>query len=531
MSRPRAKSERTRWVRGWLAGKVAGVFAAGGLLYWLTRSRWLDDWDSVQFALGVTDFNLFQHQPHPPGYPLYILSGWLGGLMGSSPQSALVSVSCLSGGLFLAAWFYVAARRVGESTAWVATGMLAAAPIVWMTATKVLTDMPASAFMAVQLGLVFRYLDHRQRGWLVGAAIAGAIGVGLRPQNVLAVGLMLLGGVAVAGGRKRDAWMAGAVLGAGCLAWLVPTMWLQAGTPQADGDWLAYPARVLEQWKWRLDKPTVFVGAGNWSWDYLLRRTYRHTLKAWYVLGMGWGADQGMLGWSCAGLYGLGLWRYVGRFREQGSRHRALWRHALWWAPVYVLTIFICLPPSPRYYLPIAPLWVLPAASGLLELPGRWRMLAGLLPALMWVTGVGLALEGHTTPPPPVRLVERVKHLHEPEQWGKVALLLSQSRRHADYYAPEFYLNSPGAGRPKQERLEEAVAIYTDDAQFLEKTGWQGMELKEVARFERSRLIHSKHPEVSLWQVRPADSARARHPINGADRAGDGRHRPGTGRD
>ena len=50
-----------------LAG--AAVYAAAHLPF-LARS--LEDIDSINFALGLRDFDVAQHQPHPPGYPVYI---------------------------------------------------------------------------------------------------------------------------------------------------------------------------------------------------------------------------------------------------------------------------------------------------------------------------------------------------------------------------------------------------------------------------------------------------------------------------
>ena len=35
----------------------------------------LEDIDSVNFALGVRDFDVATHRPHPPGYPVYIALG------------------------------------------------------------------------------------------------------------------------------------------------------------------------------------------------------------------------------------------------------------------------------------------------------------------------------------------------------------------------------------------------------------------------------------------------------------------------
>ena len=38
----------------------------------VTRSNWLYDWDSVNFAFGLDDFDVTKHWPHPPGFPVYI---------------------------------------------------------------------------------------------------------------------------------------------------------------------------------------------------------------------------------------------------------------------------------------------------------------------------------------------------------------------------------------------------------------------------------------------------------------------------
>ena len=45
------------------------MYAAAHLPF-LARS--LEDIDSINFALGLRDFDVAQHQPHPPGYPVYI---------------------------------------------------------------------------------------------------------------------------------------------------------------------------------------------------------------------------------------------------------------------------------------------------------------------------------------------------------------------------------------------------------------------------------------------------------------------------
>ena len=51
---------------------LALVFALAHLPFLPTT---LEDIDSVNFALGVRDFDVGQHRPHPPGYPVYIALG------------------------------------------------------------------------------------------------------------------------------------------------------------------------------------------------------------------------------------------------------------------------------------------------------------------------------------------------------------------------------------------------------------------------------------------------------------------------
>ncbi len=48
------------------------TFVIPFVIYSVFRSISYDDWDSIQFALGIEDFNLELHQPHAPGYPVYI---------------------------------------------------------------------------------------------------------------------------------------------------------------------------------------------------------------------------------------------------------------------------------------------------------------------------------------------------------------------------------------------------------------------------------------------------------------------------
>src|SRR5438874_2953750 len=88
--------------------KALFLFFAAFALYFLTHSPALDEIDAVQFAMGVRSFDLWHHQPHPPGYPLFIFFGWIASkFFAMSPEPSLYLVSSLGGALFVAAWFLI----------------------------------------------------------------------------------------------------------------------------------------------------------------------------------------------------------------------------------------------------------------------------------------------------------------------------------------------------------------------------------------------------------------------------------------
>ena len=67
---PSVSSEHSRIPTPVLA--IAAVYLAAHLAF-LAPS--LEDIDSINFALGLRHYDVALHQPHPPGYPVYIALG------------------------------------------------------------------------------------------------------------------------------------------------------------------------------------------------------------------------------------------------------------------------------------------------------------------------------------------------------------------------------------------------------------------------------------------------------------------------
>jgi len=475
-------------------------FALTTIALFALRSPSLDEWDSVQFAQGVLHFDLNMHRPHPPGYPLYIFSGWLlHTVLGMAAPLALSTVSALCGGLFVTAWFAHATQRFGRPIALLLATSLLLTPAVWMTATKVLTDIPSSAFFALQLLASHLYTKHKTLRWLVLVALCGALCSGMRPQNTGIVLLLTLQAVGFAQPRSARHWLAALALFILLhLAWLLPTMWTQSRTEGSPGMG-AYAAQLLHQWRWRLDKPEVFLGAGEVGTSRVVERVAAHW-GGWFYYGFGFrDTFQGiaaalffLMGWI------IYLWH---RTFWRDPAHRTFWYQMLPWALLYSLTILICLPHDQRYYVPIYPLLILGAVVGWWSLVTWARWLAVGFPLMLFFILFPLARDNAFEDVPPLRLIHHVEELHPPEERPRVVLILKDSYRHGQWYAEGFQVLRQSEAAAQPQALHDALAVYTDSDDTTTKLGWPDDAADKLKGFRRNKLIYRKHSNVTLYRL------------------------------
>lgn len=476
--------------------KAAALFVFAFGLYFLTHSPALDEIDSVQFAMGIRDFNLWAHQPHPPGYPLFIFLGWIGAeVLRLSPETSLYLVSSLGGALFIASWFLILRLQFNERLAWWVALSLTVTPAVWMTATKVLSDSLATGLLSAEILAALYFLKRGQASALLAAGLFGAAAAGARPQLILVVCLIM--GTAL---KQRRGGFGNLIVGwssllLGCLLWLLPMCYLQARLRSDVSFWAVYPRLVYGQWLWRMDKPSVYLGAGDWSPHYLAWRLVAHFL-GW--LGLGFGFLQSTFAMVAGVTFVMGgLFLYF--WWEREPEDREFWRFHRLWALVHIAVIFICLPPDQRYYLIIFPLLLVGLLRGFLRLRPYWNWLALVLPLLLLGIVIPLAIENHREAAPPMRVVAYLERLYPPQQRKKVALLLVAARRHAEWYAPEFKtfgVIPPPADLPRL--LADFSAVYTDNPQIKLPPGWRRVPL---VLYRRPFLVHMKNHSVTLFLI------------------------------
>ncbi|NLO73457.1 MAG: DUF2723 domain-containing protein, partial [candidate division WS1 bacterium] len=157
-----------------------------GLLALVVRLPFLTQyplaWDSVQFVLGVEHYSVALHQPHPPGYFLYVHLARLLHLGGLSPYGALVAISVVSAAAMTVLLAYWAGKLAGNSAA-LATGILCiVSPLAWWMATVGLSYGPSGFLSALMGYLCWRlYRRPEESVWWSGITL-GIIG-GVRPSD------------------------------------------------------------------------------------------------------------------------------------------------------------------------------------------------------------------------------------------------------------------------------------------------------------------------------------------------------------
>jgi len=369
---------------------LAVVFLALHLPYIPTS---LEDLDSINFALGVRQFDVAHHQPHPPGYPVYIALGKLVHPAVPDEARALALLSIVAGGLGAVAMAALFGRLtgVGRST-WVAVALGLTSPLYWFTAARPLSDMPG---LAAALAVQALTLGAATTGGLCVAAFSAGLATGIRSQVAwLTVPLLLARGLGTRGlgdwGTRRPhvpslqvpspqspaaspqpraptpvtaspqrLAPAAAFLG-GVLAWAIPLVMLTGGP---SGYWHAL-----------FDQGAEDLGNIQMLWTRHGARDIADALYYAFVAPWAvWPFAAVVL--VCAGLGIVWLWRH---------ERRALAVLAIAFGPYLILDVLFQETFTSRYALPlVVPLAYL-AASGL-----RWA------PAeAVWVLALPVAMYG-----------------------------------------------------------------------------------------------------------------------------------------
>ena len=148
------------------------------------------DWDAAQLSLATIEFSLADHQPHPPGYPLWIFSlKLLAPITGGAPlaQTILDLLFTLAALYF----FHRLARELfDDQTAGMLVILLAFSPVVQLYAFAQST-YPVDLLASSLLGWLAWRIWRKGRWALWAAFPAAAVLMGFRPCGLILLGPLL----------------------------------------------------------------------------------------------------------------------------------------------------------------------------------------------------------------------------------------------------------------------------------------------------------------------------------------------------
>jgi hypothetical protein len=209
-------------------GIALGLAALTLASRWPYRARMLYNWDAVQFALALREFDIAKHQPHPPGYLLYVGLGRLANRWVGDPALAYVGLAMLWSAATTFLVYWLARRLYDRATAVAAASLLAVSPLFWFYGSVGLT-YAGEAFGAALVGwCAWGAMAGRARHLYLGALALGLMG-GMRQSVLVLIFPLWLGSAALGAHTRGRLLTAGAVLVGAVLGWLLPMVWLTGG--------------------------------------------------------------------------------------------------------------------------------------------------------------------------------------------------------------------------------------------------------------------------------------------------------------
>jgi len=206
------------------------------------RSHYLYDLDSVNFALALRRFDPGVHQPHPPGYFLYIWLGRVVNLVFHDANTAFVLISIVaSAGALIMIWV-LANSWFGRRPALFAGLNFVFSPLIWFHGTVALTYAVEMFFSALTGYLCWRV--YREGRLAVAAAATAGLAAGFRPSFLLFVAPLLLFSLLFSPARGRWIRLLAATVAISvtvCL-WFFPMVWQSGGFE-------AYFSALLSLWR------------------------------------------------------------------------------------------------------------------------------------------------------------------------------------------------------------------------------------------------------------------------------------------
>jgi hypothetical protein len=484
----------------WIAVGLAAVTLATRLPF---ASEMLFSFDSANYAFAVRDYyNVAHHQPHPPGYPLYVAVAKLFDLLVREPNRSLVLVSITAATLAVVFTYWLGREWLGRAGGAAAGLLLVLSPGFWGYSEVAYPYTCLAAGSAIGALACWR-MRQGATGLMAWSGVLMGTIAGIRWDSL--VFLAPLWALSLRRATRSGILLAAAGLVAAVGGWAAPMVLLSGG-------WAGYAEALRAQSSFVVGSFSLFGSGG----DFLVRLNL-HTLTTY--LRQSFGLGLLVLVFAIGRMFGPARLAADGRVRFL----------AVWMIPPLLVYLLIHIG-DPGYVLSLAPpasllvAWtMIDVADELgrtMQLPaGRvklWPWLAartGGLPSLLPAVGVlAIGAWGANVffrAPGPARLPEirqidatlrsQVAYVRAQLEPSGSVILAHDRFRQAQYYLRGFdvrllFDEYRADYRSASTRLPvvagmESIAVLDEDA----------LNIAGSARGQR--VVVNRDPEVALWLI------------------------------
>ncbi|OOP56437.1 MAG: hypothetical protein AYP45_09140 [Candidatus Brocadia carolinensis] len=407
--------------------RVNFLFLACFFLRLCFTGKYLDSCDSIDFALGLQDYDLSQFQPHFPGYPVYIFISRLFFKVFRDDVWALTMPGVLFGSLTIFPLSLLAKHLFSEKIAILTALFYLLNPLCWLQSERPTSDTMGLFFVIVSACLLCYACTTAHKGCIFWGSLALGFGLGTRISNfpfiaVWAASLFYITTLKVP--REKRALSLGLLgLTIGIITWLFPQIgyvgwrpFWQNGFVFSHGHFTDWGGSVI-----------TFGG---------LDRIICLAKSIWaYGLG-GWWYDSSVLRLIPSVIMAISLYWFL-KYRRVDRRVRFLGAYVL---PYLLWVILGQNVANPRHILPIIPLLLMMIAYGLCKAGERDYKGIALILTLslimsMAVTSFRLVIKYHQEVPAPIQIIQWIERQGNPLS---LRIYCSDEKRFFDYYAPQW---------------------------------------------------------------------------------------------
>jgi 4-amino-4-deoxy-L-arabinose transferase-like glycosyltransferase len=467
--------------------------------------EYLEGWDSIDFALGLRDYDITYYQPHFPGYPVYMFFCWMVHLSTDNDTLALTMPGAVLGSVALVPLFYLAKRMFTETVAWVTVSIYMVNPLCWLQSEKALSDAVGLFFVILSSQLLFYSTTARRyafRYLIFGSVALGlCLGVRLSYFPFIILWIYVLRTLSKTNEGKKMLSYGLLALFTGICIWLVPLLCF-TGVKSLVINGTGFTFGHFSDWGGSVaTSQNIFSRFVDFMW-------------CLFCNGLGfWCYDTSLFRFLPSIIMGVGIVVYL-----RNTRFDFKTRFIAFYLLPYLVWVFFCQNlEKPRHVLPLIPVIIICISAGLFRFreflsvypglsTGKERVVStcnlfiGILIVSMCIISVRLVYTHKNEPVAQIQLLDFVEHNYD-EQSTRVYCW--ETKRLFTYYAPLW--DTRRARDINDLRYDVRSSLVTPEV-ILSTSKVNGINsitnnAKEVVGFKNDRYINNPYHELTLYRL------------------------------